>query len=75
VGGDAEDVDLAGGVFDDEERVEPVSVMVSRWNRSQARIAWAWVRRNCVQVGPDRRGVGSIPAALRIFHTVDAPIW
>jgi hypothetical protein len=23
VGGDAEDVDLAGGVFDDEERVEP----------------------------------------------------
>ena len=24
VGGDAEDVDAAGGVFDDEERVEPV---------------------------------------------------
>jgi hypothetical protein len=23
VGGDSEDVDLAGGVFDDEERIEP----------------------------------------------------
>ncbi|HEV7452155.1 MAG TPA: hypothetical protein VGO16_12360 [Pseudonocardiaceae bacterium] len=40
----------------------------------QARIAWAWARRNCVQVGLDRRGAGSILAVLRIFHTVDALI-
>jgi hypothetical protein len=26
MGGDAEDVDAAGGVLDDEERVEPVQV-------------------------------------------------
>ena len=46
VGGDAEDVDSAGAVFDDEEHVEPVQGMVSRWNMSQARIAWACVWRN-----------------------------
>ena len=26
------------------------------------------------QVGPARRGAGSMPAALRIFQTVEAPI-
>lgn len=50
-------------------------MIVSRWNRSQARIAWACALRNCAQVGPARRGVGSIPAAFRIFQTVEAPIW
>jgi SRSO17 transposase len=29
--------------------------MVSMWCGSQARIAWAWARRNCGQVGSDRR--------------------
>jgi hypothetical protein len=43
-------------------------VMVSMWNRSQARIAWAWARRNCGQVDPDRCGDGSIRAAVRIFQ-------
>ena len=41
--------------------------------KSQARIAPAWERRNCCQVGPVRRsGAGSMPLALRISHTVDA---
>ena len=75
VGGDAEDVDAAGGVLDDEERVQPVQVMVSRWSRSQARIACACARRNSAQEGPARRGEGSIPAVCRIFQTVEAPIW
>jgi hypothetical protein len=48
--------------------------LVAHWNRSQARIAWAWARRNCGQVGPDRCGDGSIPAAERIFQMVEAPI-
>ena len=39
--------------------------MVSRWNRSQARIACACARRNCVQDGPARRGEGSMPAVLQ----------
>jgi hypothetical protein len=38
---------------------------VSTWAKSTARIAWACVVRNCRQVGPDRRGVGSRLAALR----------
>ena len=50
-------------------------VMVSRWNRSQARIACAWARRNSVHDGPARRGEGSMPALCRIFQTVEAPIW
>jgi hypothetical protein len=29
---------------------------------------------NCRQAGPDRRGAGSMPAACRISHTVDAAI-
>jgi hypothetical protein len=40
--------------------------------KSQARIASAWERRNCDQVGPVRRGAGSMPLAFRISHTVDA---
>jgi hypothetical protein len=42
---------------------------------SQAKIACACARRNCDQVGPARRGAGSIPAVFRIFQTVETPIW
>jgi hypothetical protein len=31
---------------------------------------WAWAARNWRQVGPSRRGAGSIPVHLRISHTV-----
>ena len=48
--------------------------LVAHWNRSHAKIAWACARRNCAQVGPARRGAGSIPAVFRIFQTVEAPI-
>jgi hypothetical protein len=47
-------------------RVRPT---VPRWNRSQARIPWAWAVRNSRQVGPVRRGAGSSPAAVRIRQT------
>ena len=43
--------------------------------KSHARIASAWERRNCGQVGAVRRGAGSIPALFRISHTVDAAIF
>jgi hypothetical protein len=33
----------------------------------------SWLRRNSVQVGPERRREGSIPARLRIAQTVEAP--
>ena len=44
----------------------------STLKKSQARIASAWERRNCAQVGPVRRAAGSMPLVLRISHTVDA---
>jgi hypothetical protein len=43
--------------------------------KSHARIASAWECKNCGQVGTDRRGAGSIPAFLRISHTVEAAIF
>jgi len=48
-----------------------LSSTVSTCRKSTARIPTAWACRNCRQVGPDRRGAGSIPAACRISHTVD----
>ena len=40
-------------------------------NRSRARIASAWERRNCAQSGPARRGAGSMPCFFRISQTVE----
>jgi hypothetical protein len=75
MGGDPEDVDLAGGVFNDEERVEPGQgdrVDVEQVGcQDCVRLG---VEELSVQFGPDRRGDGSMRAALRIFHTVEAPI-
>ena len=50
------------------------SVAVSTHAKSVAMMPFAWVRMNCAHVGPVRSGVGSIPAARRIVHTVDAAI-
>jgi hypothetical protein len=44
---------------------------VSTCRKSSARIPAAWACRNCRQVGPERRGAGSMPAACRISQTVD----
>ena len=55
-------------------RVGDTVLGIHRWNRSHDRIVWACDLRNCAQVGPVRRGVGSIPAVRRIFHMVEAPV-
>ncbi|SEG89493.1 hypothetical protein SAMN05444920_106459 [Nonomuraea solani] len=55
-------------------RYSALGSSVSTTRRSQAMIAWAWAVRNCRQVGPSRRGAGSMPAAYRISHTVEAAI-
>jgi hypothetical protein len=44
---------------------------VSTCRKSTARIPAASACRNCRQVGPERRGAGSMPAACRISQTVD----
>src|SRR6266545_2830664 len=51
-----------------------LSSTVSTTRKLQAMTACAWAARNCRQVGPDRRGAGSMPAACKISHTVDAAI-
>jgi hypothetical protein len=45
---------------------------VSTVKKSHARIPAAWARRNSVQDSDDRPGAGSMPACLRIAHTVEA---
>lgn len=51
-------------------------VAVSTQQKSVAITARAWVRMNCTQLGPVRFGVGSMPAARRIFHTLEgATLW
>lgn len=47
----------------------PVRVTVSK--KSAARMASAWERRNAAQLCEVRSGAGSIPASLRISHTVE----
>ena len=47
------------------------SSTVSTCRKSTAMIPAPWARRNCRQLGPERRGAGSMPAACRISHTVD----
>ncbi len=47
------------------------SSAVSTCRKSTARIPPAWACRNCRQIGPARGGAGSMPAACRMFHTVD----
>jgi hypothetical protein len=63
-------VDAAGGVLHDEQDVEPAEQQGIDAEESVARMPWAWAVRNCRQVGPLRPGAGSMPAHLRINHTV-----
>jgi hypothetical protein len=75
MGGDAENVHPTAGVLDDEERVEPVQgdrVEVEQIAGEDRRGLRSEELR---QVGPARRGAGSIPAVSRIRQTVEAPIW
>jgi hypothetical protein len=71
LGGDAQDVYPAAGVFDDEERVEPVQGDRVEMEHVAGEGPVGLARRNCTRSD----GAGSIPAALRIVHTVEAPIW
>ena len=75
VRGDPEDVHPAGGVLDDEERVEPVQgdgVEVKQVAGQDP------VRLGPQEFGPRGSGAagrGSMPALCRIFQMVEAPIW
>ncbi|MGW6403920.1 hypothetical protein [Streptomyces sp. NPDC055134] len=66
VGGDAEKWTRRVEISMTAMQCRRRSRMVSRWERSTAMIPEAWLRRNSAQVGPERRGAGSIPALFRI---------
>jgi hypothetical protein len=75
VGGDAEDVHAAGGVLDDEERVHPAQAdgVEVEHVASQDR-----VRLRPQELGPGRSGSpdgGVDTGGVRMFQTVEAPIW
>jgi len=65
----------AGGVLDDEERVEPVQGDCVDLGQVAGRDRLGSRVENWDQVGPLRRDAGSMPVAWSIFHTVEAPIW
>ena len=44
---------------------------MSTVKKSQASTAVACARRNSAQVGPARRGLGSMPCLRRIAHTLE----
>ena len=75
VGGDAQDVHPPGGVLDDEEDVEAAQGDGVEVEQVAGEDGVGLRSRNCAQVGPARRGAGSIPAPWRIVQTVEAPIW
>jgi hypothetical protein len=75
VGGDPGEVHVAAAVLDHHENVKAAQedgVDVGEVDRED-RVACAV--RNWRQVGPDRCGAGSMPAALRSFQTVEPAIW
>ena len=59
---DAQEMDAAGGVLDDEQHGKPMTQQGVDAEQGVARMPWAWAVRNCRQVGPLRRSAGSMPA-------------
>ena len=74
VRGDDEDADPAAGVLDHREYVQSGAAQGVVSKKSQVRSASAWERRKAAHVVEVRSGAGSIPASLRICHTVDAAV-
>jgi len=69
VRGHPDDVDLSSGDLDEEQHVDPLEQNVVHREEAAGQNRLAWAVRNCLQVGPDRHGAGSMPALCRIFHT------
>jgi len=70
MGGHAEDVDLTGGQFDEEEHIDSLEEHRVDGEQVAGQDGVGLQVRNWRQVGPARRGAGSTLARLRIFHTV-----
>jgi hypothetical protein len=70
--GGAENPDAAGAVLDCGQDVDLRAVEEIGGEKVRRQDPCTCDRRNSGQPGPSRRGAGSIPALLRICHTVDA---
>ena len=75
VRGDAEDVYAAGGVLDDEERVQPVQGDGVEVEQVAGQDPVRLGAQELGPGGPGSSGRGIDARALRIFQTVEAPIW
>ena len=64
-------VHAAGAVLDEEQHVQTAQEHGIDVEEATARIVVACPVRNARQVCPARLGAGSMPASLRICHTVD----
>jgi hypothetical protein len=67
-------VQPAGAVLDEHQHVQPLAQHRLHDQEVTGDDGVAWAVRNCRQVGPARRGAGSMPAACSISRTVDAAI-
>jgi hypothetical protein len=72
--GDAEDVHPAGGVLNDEERIQPAQVDGVEVEQVAGEDRVRLGPQNSVHDSPARLVDGSMPALCRIFQTVEAPI-
>lgn len=59
-------------VLDEEQHIQPAQQHGVHMEEVHRQDALGLSSKDCRQVGPDRRGAGSSPTSLRIFHTVDA---
>jgi hypothetical protein len=62
----------AGTVLDRDQRVDPPEEHSIHTHEVHSQNSLGLGGEDCRQVGPDRRGAGSIPASCRICHTVEA---
>jgi Helix-turn-helix of DDE superfamily endonuclease len=71
VGGDPGQVHAPGAVLDEEQDVQAPQEHGIDVEEIRGEVVSACPARNTRQASPDRRGAGSMPASLRICHTVD----
>jgi hypothetical protein len=70
VRGDSKKMHAAGSVLHEEQDIQPLAQQCVDAEEVGGENPCAWAARNCLQVGPSRRGAGSMPARLRIDQTV-----
>jgi hypothetical protein len=71
---DAEQVGTSAAVFEHDQGVDAVEVDGVDVQEVDGDDVFGLAARNCLQLGPERCGVGSMPAWSRMFHMAEAAI-